>query len=105
MDLMLSRDRKIESVGFIAMLLASLGIPQSRYYVGLYPALLMLFTPATTMGPWGIYAMACSTALGLCAIKDGGMELFLLLSHFVLHYASSPKAPPAVPWAKARSAI
>ncbi len=54
-------------------------------------------------GPWGVYALAASTAIGLCAIKDEGLELFLLISHFVIHLADinnnnrqSPAATTAI---------
>ena len=75
----------------------------------LYPAL-VLFLPAHNYdnnnddppphhhdhprpkGPWCLFAMACSTAIGLCAVRDETMEMFLLLSHCALHLCCLP--PP-----------
>ena len=85
--------KQFESIVAAMLLVLTLGlnVGRSYYYVGVYPALFLLFTPATTMGPWGIFGMAASTALGLCAVKDESMELFLLLSHCLLHLAAPKK--------------
>lgn len=85
---------RAEGVLFAILLVLTLAFPPDlprQFWLGMYaaialpPALSDLKIAGRPSGIWGVFALAASTAIGLCAIKDESMELFLLASHCLLH--------------------